>query len=117
MQSNNQSENQTEETWERWTKKSSQNSGKEYGTALVTTDDDLSIITHTSKAMKLMTLVEHQDKDNSVGILSMMDEGASTVSSDLQKLNTAENKIDDEINDLAQYWLGNYFISMIFINI
>ncbi len=47
----------------------------------------------------------------------MMDEGASTVSSDLQKLNTAENKIDDEINDLAQYWLGKYFISMIYIYI
>ncbi len=78
-------------------------SGKEYGTALVTTDDDSSIITHTSKAMKLMTLVEHQNDNTSVGTLSMMDEGASTVSSNLRKLNAAENKIDNEINDLAQY--------------
>ena len=38
-----------------------------------------------------------------MGTLSMTDEGASTISSNLRKLNEAENKIDDEINDLTQY--------------
>lgn len=38
----------------------------------------------------------------------MMDEGASTVSSNLRKLNAAENKIDNEINDLAFYFNDLY---------
>ncbi len=50
--------------------------GKEYRTALVTTDDNSSVITHTSKVMKLMTLAEHQIENISVGTLSMMDQGA-----------------------------------------
>ncbi len=39
-----------------------------------------------------------------MGTLSMMDEGASMVSSNLRKLNAAENEIDDEINDLAHQY-------------
>ena len=50
--------------------------GKEYRTALVTTDHNSSVITHTSKVMKLMTLAEHQIENISVGTLSMMDQGA-----------------------------------------
>ena len=38
-----------------------------------------------------------------MGTLSMMDEGASTISSNLRKSNEAENMIDNEIDDLAQY--------------
>ena len=53
--------------------------------------------------MKLVTLAEDQHENQSVGTLSMTDEGASTISSNLRKLNEAENKIDDEINDLTQY--------------
>ena len=33
----------------------------------------------------------------------MEDEGASTISSNLRKLNEVENKINAEIDDLAQY--------------
>ena len=78
-------------------------SGKEYGSALVSNDDDSSIFSHTSKAMKLMTITDNKDT-KSVGTLSMMDdEGASTITSNLRKLNEAENKIDAEIDDLAQY--------------
>ena len=53
--------------------------------------------------MKLMTITDNKDT-KSVGTLSMMDdEGASTITSNLRKLNEAENKIDVEIDDLAQY--------------
>ena len=50
-----------------------------------------------------MTLAEDQHENQVVGTLSMTDDGASTNSSNLRKLNEAENKIDDEINNITQY--------------
>ena len=32
-----------------------------------------------------------------------------------EKMNAAQNKIDNEINDLAQYWLGNYYLFQWFL--
>lgn len=90
---------------EKMTRKKVLRSGKAYGSSntVSSTEDDSSTYSRTSKAMKMMTLSPNNDCDNkSVGTLSM-DEGSSSVSLNLKKLNAAQDKIDDEINDLAQY--------------
>ena len=79
-------------------------SGKAYGPSSneSTTTDDSSIFSRTSKAMKMMVLTDNRHDNKSVGTLSM-DEDSGSVSLNLKKLSAAQDKIDDEINDLAQY--------------
>ena len=57
-------------------------SGKVYGS--VSTDDDSSVFSRTSKAMKMMALTEHHNDNKSVGTLSM-DEDLCSVSLNLKK--------------------------------
>ena len=67
-----------------------------------TTTDDSSIFSRTSKAMKMMVLTDHHHDNKSVGTLSM-DGDSGSVSLNLKKLSAAQDKIDNEIDDLAQY--------------
>ena len=79
-------------------------SGKQYGTSSneSTTTNDSSIFSRTSKAMKMMVLTDNHHDNKSVGTLSM-DGDSGSVSLNLKKLSAAQDKIDNEINDLAQY--------------
>ena len=74
--------------------------GEDY--PFVSADDQSSTLSHTSKAMKMMTLSPN-DEAKSLGTLSV--EEASTISRNLRELSATASKIDKEIETLRnQYY-------------